>query len=65
MKKYEPGICRGKEKIQADLEVLQHCQEDFHQVHLIVQTATNVWLKVKMTRNIWLTYVFLHAYMEY
>ncbi|CAJ1948765.1 unnamed protein product [Sphenostylis stenocarpa] len=34
MKKHEPGIYRGKEKIQADLEELQHCLEDFHQVHI-------------------------------
>jgi len=39
MKKQEPGIYRGKEKIQADLGALQHCLEDFHQVHLIVQTG--------------------------
>jgi len=48
MKKQEPEIYRGKEKIQADLEALLHCLEDFHQVHLKVQTGKNGWLEVKM-----------------
>lgn len=56
MKRHEPEIYRGKEKIQADLEVLQHCRVDFHQVHLIVQTVVNGWLKVKMRKNTSLTH---------
>lgn len=41
MKKHEPEIYIGKEKIQADLEVLQHCQVGLHRVHQIVQTVVN------------------------
>ena len=41
MKKHAPEIYRGKEKIQADPEVLPHCQVGFRQVHRIVQTAVN------------------------
>ena len=41
MKKHEPEIYIGKEKIQVDLEVLLHCQVGFLQVLLTVQTAEN------------------------